>query len=56
MPTCKIPYEMEMISLPKHGPFLHNIDAAAMRQESSRRELAHYMRKFGKNVVSWEVA
>ena len=37
---------MEMLKLARTGPktYMRNIEDAAMRQESSRREIAHYMR------------
>ena len=42
-------YEMEMLVLPTMGNRVfcsRSIDHLAMRQESSRREIAHYMRKY----------
>ena len=37
---------MEMLKLARAGPkgYIRDIDRAAYRQESSRREIAHYMR------------
>jgi hypothetical protein len=42
-------YGMEMLILPRAGPkgYLKSLDNQAMRQESSRREIAHYVRKNG---------